>query len=128
MRGAGSRQNKCAVLGARYEDGKLLKKRATFTDFVAVAEHLIAHKYTAPDRLCIEVVAPCAAACLCRMLSQTHPVLLQRPCDLPLLGTGAPLNRAAAPWCCWQGTPPGSLHTHDEAGGWAARRAARRAG
>ena len=40
---------------ARYEDGKYLKKRNTFTDFVAVAEHLIAHKYTSPAKLCIEV-------------------------------------------------------------------------
>jgi oligopeptidase B len=36
-----------------YEGGKLLKKRNTFTDFIAVAEHLIAHGYTIPDRLAI---------------------------------------------------------------------------
>ncbi len=36
-----------------YEDGKLLKKRNTFTDFIACAEHLIAAKYTSPDRLVI---------------------------------------------------------------------------
>ena len=29
-----------------YEDGKLLKKRNTFTDFIAAAEHLIAEGYT----------------------------------------------------------------------------------
>ena len=40
-----------------YEDGKFLKKKNTFTDFVAVAEHLIAHKYTSPGKLCIEVRA-----------------------------------------------------------------------
>ncbi|MFH1110753.1 MAG: S9 family peptidase [Planctomycetota bacterium] len=37
-----------------YEDGKLLKKKNTFTDFIACAEHLIAEKYTAPDRLAIQ--------------------------------------------------------------------------
>ncbi|CAL8468613.1 g8153 [Coccomyxa elongata] len=37
-----------------YEDGKFLKKKNTFTDFIAVAEHLIAHKYTRPSNLCIE--------------------------------------------------------------------------
>jgi oligopeptidase B len=42
-----------------YEDGKYLKKRNTFTDFVAVAEHLIAHKYTSSNRLCIEVRRTC---------------------------------------------------------------------
>jgi oligopeptidase B len=36
-----------------YEDGKLLRKRNTFTDFIACAEHLISLGYTAPDRLVI---------------------------------------------------------------------------
>ena len=34
-----------------YEDGKLLKKKNTFTDFIACAEYLIAEKYTSADRL-----------------------------------------------------------------------------
>ncbi|MGX5695996.1 S9 family peptidase [Agromyces soli] len=34
-----------------YEDGKKLHKRNTFTDFVAVAQHLIDEDVTAPDRL-----------------------------------------------------------------------------
>jgi oligopeptidase B len=34
-----------------YEDGKLLHKRNTFTDFVACAEHLCATSYTSPARL-----------------------------------------------------------------------------
>ena len=34
-----------------YEDGRLLKKKNTFTDFIACAEHLVAEKYTCPDRL-----------------------------------------------------------------------------
>ena len=34
-----------------YEDGKLLKKKNTFTDFIACAEHLVKEKYTSPDRL-----------------------------------------------------------------------------
>jgi oligopeptidase B len=36
---------------AWYEDGKLLKKKNTFTDFIACAEHLIAEKYTRPQKL-----------------------------------------------------------------------------
>ena len=36
-----------------YEDGKLLNKRNTFTDFIACAEHLIAEGYTSPRRLAI---------------------------------------------------------------------------
>lgn len=34
-----------------YEDGKLLKKKNTFTDFIACAEHLVAEKYTNTDKL-----------------------------------------------------------------------------
>jgi oligopeptidase B len=34
-----------------YEDGKLMKKKNTFTDFIACAEHLINLKYTNPDKL-----------------------------------------------------------------------------
>jgi oligopeptidase B len=36
-----------------YDDGKLLKKKNTFTDFIACAEHLIADGYTSPARLAI---------------------------------------------------------------------------
>jgi len=36
-----------------YEDGKLLHKRNTFTDFNACAETLINEKYTSPDKLVI---------------------------------------------------------------------------
>ena len=34
-----------------YEDGKLLKKKNTFTDFVACSKYLIAQKYTSPKHL-----------------------------------------------------------------------------
>lgn len=37
-----------------YEDGKLLKKKNTFRDFVAVAESLVAQKYTNSSKLAIE--------------------------------------------------------------------------
>jgi oligopeptidase B len=38
---------------AWYDDGKMLKKKNTFSDFVACAEHLIAQGYTSNDRLAI---------------------------------------------------------------------------
>lgn len=39
-------------LGRRwYDDGKLLRKRNTFSDFIAAAEHLVSEGYTAADRL-----------------------------------------------------------------------------
>ena len=37
-----------------YEDGKFLKKKNTFTDFIACAEQLIADGYTSPERLTAE--------------------------------------------------------------------------
>jgi oligopeptidase B len=36
-----------------YEDGKFLKKKNTFTDFIACAEHVIAEGWTSSDRLAI---------------------------------------------------------------------------
>ncbi|MBW4691617.1 MAG: S9 family peptidase [Lyngbya sp. HA4199-MV5] len=36
-----------------YEDGKFLKKKNTFTDFIACGEHLIAQGWTAADQLAI---------------------------------------------------------------------------
>lgn len=34
-----------------YDDGKLLKKKNTFDDFIACAEHMVAEGYTSPDKL-----------------------------------------------------------------------------
>lgn len=34
-----------------YDDGKMLKKMNTFTDFIDVADHLVRERYTSPDRL-----------------------------------------------------------------------------
>jgi oligopeptidase B len=36
-----------------HEDGRILKKRNTFTDFVACADFLVAEKFTSPERLAI---------------------------------------------------------------------------
>lgn len=38
---------------AWYENGKMLNKRNTFTDFIACAEHLIAEKFTCTEKLAI---------------------------------------------------------------------------
>ncbi|MDQ3158503.1 MAG: S9 family peptidase [Actinomycetota bacterium] len=37
-----------------YDDGKMLNKRNTFTDFIACAEHLVAEGWTSTDRLIAE--------------------------------------------------------------------------
>jgi oligopeptidase B len=42
-------------LGKRWhDDGRMMRKRNTFTDFIAAADFLVANGYTAPDRLVIE--------------------------------------------------------------------------
>jgi oligopeptidase B len=41
-------------MGKRWHDeGRMLSKRNTFTDFIAAAEHLVAERYTSPGRLVI---------------------------------------------------------------------------
>jgi oligopeptidase B len=37
-----------------HDDGKMMKKKNTFTDFVACADHLVQKKYTSRERLAIE--------------------------------------------------------------------------
>jgi oligopeptidase B len=37
-----------------HDDGRMMKKKNTFTDFIACAEHLVSAKYTSADRLVIE--------------------------------------------------------------------------
>src|SRR3546814_15570742 len=34
-----------------YDDGKLLRKKNTFTDFIDVTDHLVREGYAAPDRV-----------------------------------------------------------------------------
>lgn len=66
----------------RYEDGKYLAKRNTFSDFIACAEHLVAHKYTSPSRLCIQGRSGAGqGAALALALLMLPPL-----CFTPLLG------------------------------------------
>jgi oligopeptidase B len=37
-----------------HDDGRMMRKMNTFTDFIAIAEHLVQEGYTAPDKLVIE--------------------------------------------------------------------------
>jgi oligopeptidase B len=58
-----------------YEDGKLMKKKNTFRDFIASAEMLIAQKFTSPKRLVIEGAS--AGGLLVGAVSNSRPELFQ---------------------------------------------------
>jgi oligopeptidase B len=58
-----------------YEDGKLLKKKNTFTDFVACSKHVIAQKYTSPSHLYAE--GGSAGGLLMGVIANTNPELYQ---------------------------------------------------
>jgi len=58
-----------------YEDGKLLKKKNTFTDFVACAEYLINEKYTNSSRLFIQ--GGSAGGLLIGAVVNMHPELFK---------------------------------------------------
>ena len=61
-------------LGRRwYEEGKLLQKTNTFTDFVACAEHLVAEGWTSPDRLAAR--GGSAGGLLMGAVANLHPEL-----------------------------------------------------
>ena len=58
-----------------YEDGKLLKKKNTFRDFIASAEMLVAAKFTNPKKLVIEGAS--AGGLLVGAVANTRPDLFQ---------------------------------------------------
>jgi oligopeptidase B len=58
-----------------YEDGKLLKKKNTFTDFISCAEKLIADKYTSPNKLAI--MGGSAGGLLVGAVANMRPELFQ---------------------------------------------------
>ena len=60
---------------AWHDDGRMMKKRNTFTDFIAVAEFLLAEKYGGRDRLVIE--GGSAGGLLLGAVTNTHPDLFK---------------------------------------------------
>ncbi len=58
-----------------YEDGKLLKKKNTFLDFISCAEHLIAQKYTSSAKLAIS--GGSAGGLLVGAVTNMRPDLMQ---------------------------------------------------
>lgn len=60
---------------AWYEQGRLLQKKNTFTDFIACAEHLVSEKYTRPDLLAISGLS--AGGLLMGAVTNMRPDLFQ---------------------------------------------------
>jgi oligopeptidase B len=60
---------------AWYEQGRLMRKKNTFTDFIACAEHLIAQGYASPQRLAI--MGASAGGLLVAAVTNERPELFQ---------------------------------------------------
>jgi oligopeptidase B len=67
-----------------HDQGRMLNKKNTFTDFIAAAEHLIAAGFTAPDRLAIE--GGSAGGLLMGAVVNLRPDLVRAVvCDVPFV-------------------------------------------
>jgi oligopeptidase B len=67
-----------------HDQGRMLHKKNSFTDFIAVAEHLVAAGYTAPDRLAIE--GGSAGGLLMGAVVNLRPDLFRAVvCDVPFV-------------------------------------------
>ena len=72
-----------------YENGKLLHKRNTFTDFIACAEHLIAQRYTNQRHLAI--MGGSAGGLLMGAVTNLRPDLFEAVlAKVPFFGFGDP--------------------------------------
>ncbi len=60
---------------AWYEDGKLLRKKNTYSDFIACAEYLIAQKYTSPAQLFADGIS--AGGMLMAVVANWRPELFR---------------------------------------------------
>ena len=82
-----------------YEDGKYLKKKNTFTDFVACAEHLVAERFTSPQHLCIEG----------RSGGRARPPQAHRVHSLALSTRSKPGQTNSGPFCSLRAPAAGGL-------------------
>ena len=61
-----------------HDEGRMLHKKNTFTDFIACAEHLIREHYTEPSRLVIQ--GGSAGGLLMGAVTNLRPELVPRGC------------------------------------------------
>jgi oligopeptidase B len=79
-----------------YDDGKLLNKNNTFTDFVTCARHLIAEGYTTPQRLAIRGAS--AGGLLIGAVLNLAPELFQAAvADVPFVDVINTMNDTSIP-------------------------------
>ena len=55
-----------------YEDGKMFKKKNTFTDFINCAEHLVGEQFTTPEHLFAAAYAACFHSSLLSAAESAH--------------------------------------------------------
>src|SRR5258706_9717851 len=91
---------------AWYEDGKVLKKKNSFTDFIACAEHLIQQGYTSKEKLAIYGVSA-GGVLVASCLVEGPPPFQAMGAQIPFLDGITFLSETATPLCA---------HTHHEWG------------
>jgi oligopeptidase B len=91
-----------AVLGWKwYEQGKLLNKINTFTDFIAAAEHLIAEGYTTPSQLAI--YGRSAGGLLVTAVTNMRPDLFRVVlADVPFVDVIGAMIDPKVPWTVYE--------------------------
>jgi oligopeptidase B len=79
-----------------YEDGKLLRKKNTFTDFIDCALHLVQQRYTSPDRLFAE--GGSAGGLLMGAITNMRPDLFEGIiCEVPFVDVVTTMLDASIP-------------------------------
>ncbi len=81
---------------AWHDQGRMMRKKTTFTDFIAVAQHLIAQKYTASDRLVI--TGGSAGGLLMGVVTNLRPDLFKAVvAEVPFVDVVNSMNDATLP-------------------------------
>jgi oligopeptidase B len=96
-----------------YDEGKMMKKMNTFTDFVDVADHLVKERYTSPDRLAAN--GGSAGGLLMGVVANLRPELFKViVADVPFVDVINTMLDASIPLTAQEWEQWGNPHKPDE--------------
>jgi oligopeptidase B len=96
-----------------YDDGKMMRKKNTFTDFIDVAEHLVNEKYTAKERLVAN--GGSAGGLLMGVVTNMRPDLFRAVvADVPFVDVINTMADASIPLTAQEWQQWGNPHKKDE--------------